>query len=192
MKIIEGIRNFFPNWKSVPASEWIHFFSLLKPQRIRRHDFFFRQGNPIQEIGFVVNGLMYNYYTDKDGREHAKWFAPEGAPVTCYTGLLQQKPASCSARAIESTLLLTLQYDLLLSLYERHRCWEQSGRIIAEKLFIEKENRELNFLTEDARSRYQNFLEQHKSLVPRIPQYLVASYIGITPVALSRIRSTSV
>jgi hypothetical protein len=62
------------------------------------------------------------------------------------------------------------------------------GRLSAEKLYIEKEQREWQFLLGDAKSRYENFVQENRGLIDRIPQYLIASYIGISPVSLSRIR----
>jgi len=76
----------------------------------------------------------------------------------------------------------------LQELYDRHPVWERIGRIKAERLAIQKEFREKEFLLDTAETRYRRFLKEFPDLTDRIPQYYIASYLGITDVALSRIR----
>ncbi len=135
---------------------------------------------------------MVNYYTTLDGEISVKNFISEGKPVTCYSNLLLGTPASFSCEFLENTTLITLKYRDLKKLYASHLCWERLGRLSAEQIFIDKEQREFEFLTLDAKSRYRNFCKNEASVLNRVPQYLIASYIGITPVALSRLRAKSI
>lgn len=81
--------------------------------------------------------------------------------------------------------------DTFESLYKRHRCWETLGRKLAEGLYIKKEMKERLLLMNTAEERYLQFLKEFPGLEKRVPQYHIASYLGITPVSLSRIRSSS-
>lgn len=161
----------------------------LRIKKLKKGEFYYKQGEHFDEVGFVLKGLLYNYYTNQDGEIFVKTFISEGQPVTCYSNLMTATPASFSAQTLEPTVLITLKYMDLQSLYSRHVCWERMGRISAEKLFIEKEKREFEFLSMDAKARYMSFVQRMPNLLNRIPQYLIASYIGVSAVSLSRLRS---
>ncbi|MCP4271690.1 MAG: Crp/Fnr family transcriptional regulator, partial [Gammaproteobacteria bacterium] len=84
--------------------------------------------------------------------------------------------------------LLICDLAPVVNLFDQHRCWEKLGRLLAEQLYIKKETREAEFLLDDAETRYLNFQTNYPGLEDRLTQYHVASYLGITPVMLSRIR----
>jgi CRP-like cAMP-binding protein len=97
-------------------------------------------------------------------------------------------PARFSIQALEESHLLVCNLQPVVELFDQHRCWERLGRKLAEQLYIKKETREAEFLLDDAETRYNNFQRAYPGLEHRLAQYHVASYLGITPVALSRIR----
>ncbi|MEQ1875891.1 MAG: Crp/Fnr family transcriptional regulator [Bdellovibrionia bacterium] len=188
MEQLENLRKFLSGMIEMPESEWLYLTTLLKPKKLEKDAFNFRQGDEVSEIAFVARGLLYNFYTDANGEDFVKFFISEGGVVSCYSSLLQGIPASYSSRALEPVTLVTLQYSDLKKLYERHPCWERMGRVMVERLYIEKERREQRFLMADAKTRYESFTKERSELVNRVPQYLIASYIGISPVSLSRLR----
>jgi CRP-like cAMP-binding protein len=102
--------------------------------------------------------------------------------------LTLQEPCSFFIQALERTDTIVLPNRLLNELYDRHVCWERFGRKMAEHLVIIKEAREKELLLDSLEVRYQRFLKEFPSLVDRIPQYHIASYLGVTDVALSRLR----
>lgn len=187
---LANLKKFFSDFFEVPPLEWLYLARLLKVQNLKKDDFYFRQGDPVKEISFVAKGLIVNFYTSDAGEDFIKYFVQEKTFVGCYSSLLLGVPASFSSQALEPSTLVTLQYKDLESLYRRHPCWERMGRIIAEKLYVEKEKREQYFLMADAKARYEGFLKDSPGLAQRVPQYLIASYIGISPVSLSRIRKS--
>lgn len=186
---LESLKDSLLSFVSVPATEWIHLVSLLKIKSYAKDENFFVQGEKFDEIGFVVKGLLYNYYTLTSGELIVKNFINERQLVTCYSDLLLDRAASFSCRTIEDTKLVVLKHRDLLGLYDRNKCWERMGRMSAEKQFIAKEHRESDFLFLDAKGRYEKFVKENATLINRVPQYLIASYIGISPASLSRIRS---
>lgn len=172
----------------IPSEEWASFEKCLGLQELSSDEIYYRQGEACNEIGYVVNGLVYNYYTTESGDEVVKNFVVAGNPVASYMSLIFEKPATFTCKTIERTTLITLKYSDLKSFYTRHACWERLGRMNAEKCFAVTEEREQQLLTMDATARYNLFLKNNPELSQRVPQYLIASYIGVSPVTLSRIR----
>jgi CRP-like cAMP-binding protein len=97
-------------------------------------------------------------------------------------------PTRFSIQALEECHLLICDLHNVINMFDRHGCWERLGGILAEQLYIKKEAREAEFLLDDAETRYHNFQKVYPGLEGRLTQYHVASYLGISPVALSRIR----
>ncbi len=192
MANIETLKKYLSSYLSIPPLEWTYFAQLLKVRHIEKDEFLFRQGDRISDVGFVLQGLLCNFYTHEKGKIAVKYFTPEGSMVACYSGLLQNSPAGFSCQVLEKCLLVYLKYEELLKLYDRHACWEKMGRISAENLYIEKEKREFDFLTSDADTRYTGFVKANALIIDRVPQDLIASYLGISPVSLSRLRKKRV
>lgn len=189
MPQLEVLRKFLSGFVSIPPLEWLQLVKLLGLRRLENDSFYFRQGEAVDELAFVVKGLLYNFYTNSQGEDYVKYFVKEGEVVSCYSSVLQGIPANFSSLTLEPTTLVTLKYKDLKSLFQRHSCWQEMARVYTEKLYIEKEEREQHFLMANARTRYQDFVKAKPQLLQRVPQYLIASYIGISPVSLSRIRS---
>ncbi|GAE29654.1 Crp/Fnr family transcriptional regulator [Halalkalibacter hemicellulosilyticus] len=173
---------------SIPLEEWNVFKAIGTFQRIDKSKHFVIASETPESIGFCLNGLFRFYYTTLEGTEYNKSFCIKGEFVTSYSALLQQSPSPFSIQAITNSELIVFPYKSFKVLYERHPCWERLGRIIAEQLYIKKEKREHELLTLSAEERYKVFLQQFAEMANQIPQYQIASYLGITPVALSRIR----
>jgi CRP-like cAMP-binding protein len=182
------IKRYLRSLAPLPDSEIEYCTSLMSLRKMQAGEFFFQQGAECLDIGFSLSGLLYSYYTDNEGRTYVKKFNVSNSPVACYASLIMKKMATYSCGALDDSVICTINYEDYKRLYDRHPSWQQVGRQIAEKLYIEKELREHQLLTLSARERYDAFFRQYSELADKIPQYLIASYIGITPVALSRIR----
>lgn len=184
---IEAIKQYFDKFTYVPPAEVLYFISKISLKKIEKDEHFYKQNEPFDQIGFVVKGLLYNYYTKEDHTIAVNYFVHEGMPATCYANLLTNTPASFSCKAIETTYMLIIKYKDFQSFYGRHLCWDRIGRLSAEDLFIEKERREFEFFM-TGEERYRHFVKNYPKLQNRVPQYLIASYIGLKPESLSRIR----
>jgi CRP-like cAMP-binding protein len=182
------LKRYFAQFLSIPPLEWLHFTTRLKFRTLKKGEFFLRQGQPVSDLGFVLKGLLFNFYTNQDGEQFVKYFIPEGNIVGCYSSLIRNRHAVFSCQTLEPTALLTMKYADVQSLFDRHACWEKLGRLSAERLYIDLEEREQYFLMSDAKTRYEGFIKDRPGLEQRIPQYIIASYIGISPVSLSRLR----
>lgn len=181
------LQQFLERTARIPASEWGKLREIIRYRHLERGDYFVVASDVAKDIGFVLSGLLRKFYQTEEGREYIKDFSPELRLVTAYSSLLQNKPSRLNIQAIESTKLLVIPYIQFIKLYEEHSCWQELGRKIAETLFIEREEREWELLLFTAQKRYELFLKKFPGLLKRVPQYDIASYLGISPVSLSRL-----
>jgi CRP-like cAMP-binding protein len=137
---------------------------------------------------FLVSGLIRYYYSTEDGKEVNKHFAMENGFAGSFQSLVLSEPCGFFLQAMERTETIVLPNSHLHELYGRYPCWERLGRRNAENLVLVKEAREKEFLLDSLEVRYRRFLKEFPGLADRIPQYQIASYLGVTDVALSRLR----
>jgi CRP-like cAMP-binding protein len=178
-----------PALADVPATELARLAAIFRPAALRRGEHLLRAGDTPRALTFVRAGLLRLYYLDGAGREFTKSFCLEGEIVAAYSALLLGQPARLSIEALEDCQLLVADYHAYQALAAGHPCWATVNQRRAEALFIKKEQREAALLLDDAEARYRQFLAEHPGLEARLRQHHVASYLGITPVALSRIRA---
>lgn len=173
----------------LPDDEAVKAATLFQPFCLKRGEFFVRAGEMPKTIGIVMSGILRLYYVDVDGDEYSKSFCAEGSFVAAYSALLLQQSSRLFIQASEDTRLLIADYAVFRSLSAQHPCWQTLNCKIAEFLFIKKEKRESALLLDDATTRYLSFQAEYPGLKTRIKQHHIASYLGITPVTLSRIRA---
>ena len=184
-QFFKALQSFTP----VPDEELQKAKDIFHPVRLEKECFFVRAGEIPQTLGFVVSGLLRFYYIDAAGNEFIKSFSIENGFVAAYSGLLLGEPSRLFIDAIEDSLLLVAHYEAYQTLSAGHPCWQIINRKVAEGLYIKKEKRESQLLLDDATTRYLRFLKEYPGLEGRLKQYHIASYLGITPVSLSRIRA---
>ncbi|WP_066377112.1 MULTISPECIES: Crp/Fnr family transcriptional regulator [unclassified Anabaena] len=176
------------NLVEIPTDEIAKLSRVFQPLTLKNGDFLMRAGEIPSQIGFVVSGILRLYYVNSAGTEFTKSFCPENHFVTAYSALVLNQPAKFFIEALEDSLLLVVDYSQYVQLCAVHSCWQTINHKLVEALFIKKEKREAELLLDDATTRYQNFLKEYPNLENRVKQYHIASYLGISPVSLSRIR----
>ena len=177
-----------PVFKGIPDSERRHLGAIARRQSMKSGSFFLREGNTPERVAYVGWGLFRVFFITAQGEERTMAFRGAGRLLSGYTSSLKRRPAAYSIQAIEDAVLYWLSLAAVDELMRRHRCWPELATRYAQLLFIEKERREREFLSLSAEARYAAFRAQYPGLEERIPQYLVASFLGISPVTLSRIR----
>ncbi len=161
--------------------------SLFKEKTYKKGDFFLAEGQICKQVGFVAKGLM-RYYINHNDEEKTYAFSQENDYVCNYESFLPQSPSSKIIQALEdSTVLVILHNDLQL-FYANVREGERFGRIAIESVFIQLLQDVSSFYTETPALRYEKFLKKHADLQQRISQYHIASFVGVKPQSLSRIR----
>lgn len=187
-KGLECFRRVVERQVSIPQSEWEYVAPLLAEHRFQKNEYLVSAGEVAANFYFIIEGLVRFFYATEDGKEFNKFFAMENRFAGSFHSLVLGQPCGYFIQALEDTNTLVLPNKQLYELYDRHPCWERMGRKNAEFLVIIKEAREKELLLDSLETRYRRFLVEYPGLVDRVPQYHIASYLGVTGVALSRIR----
>ncbi len=173
----------------IPEEELRKVLAHTKTITVEKDGYFLRAGEVPGRIGYLKSGLMRLFYIDLNGLEVNKHFCIENTLAISYSAFLLQTESRFFIQALEDSTLVTIDYQTYQELLGGHICWQIVARKLAEMVFILKEKREAELLLNSAQERYQQFLADYPNLETRIAQYHIASYLGITPESLSRIRS---
>ena len=149
---------------------------------------FIEAGQIPRYMGFVVNGLFRYVYLDDEGNEFTKNFLSENSFITSYSAMVQQQPSWFSIEALEDSEILKFDFLSWKNISQNNSHWDRFLLRMLEKAFIIKEKRERELLLLDAESRYRIFRDEFPGLDKRVKQHIIASYLGIKPESLSRIR----
>ena len=161
--------------------------SLFKMKTYKKGDFFLADGQVCKQVGFVTKGLM-RYYINHDGEEKTYAFSQENQYVCNYESFLPQNPSFKIIQALEDSDVFVISHSDLQVLYAKVREGERYGRIAVEAVFLQMLKDINSFYTETPEVRYERFLTNHPDLQQRISQYHIASFVGVKPQSLSRIR----
>lgn len=155
---------------------------------IKKGDFLISAGQTCKSFSFIHKGTFSFLIMNDDG-EHVKDFSGDNKFITAYASFITQRPSQIYIRAEENATLTQWSFATYQKLLQSSEHWNQFALKIANYLYLRKEKREISLLTETAEKRYLNMLNEFPQLVQHVPQYLIASYLGIKPQSLSRIRS---
>lgn len=192
--LFRQMRETLSQWADFHDTEWEMLRALFRPHRIGKSAYALKPGEKPSEILFICSGLLRYFYADgdgfdgRDGKGSNKVFLTEGMFSSPIAGCPLSLDARCGIQALEPTIALVADAAAFNALYDRHPIFDRLGRKLGEWWLGHKESRARAFQTQDARARYLTFTRLHGDLAQRIPQYHIASYLGITEVSLSRIR----
>ena len=147
-----------------------------------------QQGDICRFESFVIKGCLKTFYVDNEGQEHVVLFAIENWWTADLGSFLTQKPADYNVQCIENTEVIQFSFDKLELLYQKITKLERFFRIIIQKAFVASEKRIIRNFSLSAKERYIEFKNTYPQIEQRVPQYLIASYLGITKEFLSKIR----
>lgn len=164
------------------------FISILQPKKLRRRQYHVQAGDLCRYECYIVKGCLRQYYVDESGQEHSIMFAIEDWWTSDMYGLITGKPSLTNIEALEDSELLLIEKNDLDKLLERVPKFERFFRIKLQRAFVGHQRRLIENMSLPAEQRYLNFMEQYPILEQRIPQKCIASFLGITPESLSRIR----
>jgi len=163
---------------------------ILRQRTYDRGDFFLQEGQVPRTVAFVSKGLFSQYFSAENGDTVIKRFFPEGYFVASTSALLMNAPSMFTIKALEPSVVIEYNFSEFKKLTERFP--EIAGfyiRYMELHWIIEKEPLEVSFRLDTAKTRYLNFLKSYPKLETRLKQHEIASYLGVTPTQLSRIRS---
>lgn len=156
-------------------------------RRYRTRNFIIREGEQERWISFLVTGAV-KVGINRDGDEKILDFWFDNSFFSSYSSLLTGTPSRVYIQAIADTTVLRIRADIITSLYKTSLTANRIGRIMAEQLFLRKTQREIDFLTKSAAERYSDLLARCPEAARFVPLHQIASYLGIRPESLSRIR----
>ncbi|MBG9763595.1 transcriptional crp fnr family protein [Paenibacillus polymyxa] len=172
---------------SIIDQDWNRFVEQTRVRHVQQGTYLIETGEPVKHAYFCSEGLFRLFYTLADGREYNVGFSPENDYVTSYGAMVQGKPSTFTIEAMEDSVVIEIPYHVLKELMDTSHRWERFVRNSVERLYIRKEERERELLYLSARERYDAFLLKYPGLDKRVAQYHIASYIGVSPVSLSRL-----
>lgn len=186
---MDSIISHFDKYLPLDDSEKEALLSRLVQRKIKRKQYILQEGDICKYFTFVVEGCFKMYGVDNSGAEHNLIFAAENDWITDIDSLHKERPSRLFIEAIEPGTILQLSKGDLWYLYTNYPKFDRNFRVIIEDKYIELQNRLLQTFGNTAYERYENFLEQYPDLANRLPNTQIASYLGITPEFLSKIRS---
>jgi CRP-like cAMP-binding protein len=185
---VASIAAYLGRFADLPMADIEQFVAKGRSRVLEPGDCFCHLGQTTHEVAFIESGVVRYYVTLPDGNESTKDFSFQGSFTLSFGSAAVQRPAQVAIAAVVRTALLVWPYSVLLALYASHIEWQKVGRRVAELLYVRKEQRELSFLLLDAEARYRQMRAQFGAQADAIPQYLLASYLGLRPQSLSRLK----
>lgn len=172
---------------SISADEEQLVKQLFSEKHIKKGEHFLTEGQVCRSIGFINSGLV-RYYMNEDGNEGTYYFGKEGDFVGDYESFLPQVSSTKNIQVLEDTSLYVISNDSLQQLYKDLKEGERLGRLAIEQVFVSVLQQLSSFYRDSPQFRYQRFLKTFSAISQRVPQYYIASFVGIKPQSLSRIR----
>jgi CRP-like cAMP-binding protein len=162
--------------------------SKLRPVKLKRKEFLLKQGQVARELAFVVSGCLRAYSLDDNGFEHILQFAPAGWWISDMSSVISRQESLLNVDAIKDSQVLLLSREDQLELFDEVPRLERYFRVLTENGLVSSRMRLIENLSLTARQRYQRFCQTYPNLINEIPQKYIASFIGVTPEFLSKIR----
>ena len=164
------------------------FISLLEAKVLKRKKVYLKAGELCRYSAFVVDGALKSFTVDKEGKEHILNFATRDWWIADMYSYISRKPAVLTIEAIADSEILLLSYENQQLIYQKVPKFERFFRIIIENALVANQERLIDNLSSTAEERYLRFIKKYPSIPSCVPQHSIASYLGITPEFLSKIR----
>jgi CRP/FNR family transcriptional regulator, anaerobic regulatory protein len=175
----------------ITEAEWKLFSGLFELRELKKNDFFLKEGQVCDYVGFVNKGALVYFKMLDSGTEVTTDFAFENDWVTNNQSRLSNSPSHINIKAIETTEMLVVKNQDLSNIYIQLPKIERLGRILIEQAFVRITQQSIDLQLLSAKERYEHLLLKSPEIIQRAPLYHIANYLGIAPKSLSRIRKES-
>lgn len=189
---MEQIRQVMKQMIKVSEDALNSFLSQAITKTFKRQETISRPNAIPNEIFFINKGLIRVLITDNEGTEHTIHFALENQFIADYSNFIQKQPTIYSLQTLEETQLVILPRSAIEWGYKNLKEGQKMGRLIAEFYFIYQDDRIKNMYARTPRQRYDSITDVFPNIHNRVPQHMIASYLGITPVHLSRLKKSDI
>ncbi|HVK48208.1 MAG TPA: Crp/Fnr family transcriptional regulator [Pseudobacter sp.] len=160
----------------------------LIPKKVRRKQYLLQEGDVCKNIFFVEKGALREYSLDESGREHILQFALEGWAISDLYSFLTGEPATYTIDAIEDSELVMVSKSAHEELLKKVRSYETFTRLNITGAYLSMQRRLTSTVSASLEERYEAFVGLYPHIAERVPQHMIASYLGLTPETLSRVR----
>lgn len=185
---MEQIKQVMRQMIDVSEDELNEFLSGAFIKTFKRQDIISKPDTIPNEIYFINKGIIRVLITDHEGLEHTIHFALENQFIADYAHFIQQQPSIYSLQALEETQVVVLPRSTIDWGYQHLKEGQKMGRLVAEYYFIYQDDRIKNTYVRTPKQRYDSITEIFPNIHNRVPQHMIASYLGITSIHLSRLK----
>jgi CRP-like cAMP-binding protein len=192
MEALDTISQYVARHIQLTGKEQEYFLSLLRITRVKKKQFIVQPDFICKYRTYVFSGAMRAYLVDDKGQDHTIAFAIDDWWITDYNSFIFQQPATLFVEALEDSTLIQIDYNTEQLLMETVPKFERFFRIITERSFAFLQQRMLSNLSKSAEERYEEFLHKYPAIVQKVPQYALASYLGMSTEYLSKLRNNKV
>lgn len=174
---------------SLTGEEWELCKNRFRPRRMLKRQFLLQEGDICRELAFVEKGALCSYSVDSKGNQHVLRFAFEGWWIADLQSFFTNSPSTLHIEVLEDSELLMLDRQHHEKLLEEIPGYERYHRIIVQNAYVTLQQRLENALGLTAEEKYARLIKHNPEFLNRVPLHLVASYLGMSPETLSRVRS---
>ena len=185
---MQQIKQVMKQMIKVSEDELNCFLDRVITRTFKRHEIISRPNTVPNEIFFINKGIIRVSITDNEGTEHTIHFALENQFITDYSNFIQGLPSIYTLQTLEETEVIILPRSSIEWGYKYLTDGQKMGRLIAEYYFIYQDDRIKNLYIRTPKERYDNITNVFPNIHNRVPQHMIASYLGITPIHLSRLK----
>jgi CRP-like cAMP-binding protein len=174
---------------SLTKEELEYFHSLLQYKKVKKKSFLLRAGEKCDFEAYIITGCVRVYYIDENGFEVNLLFAVEDWWVSDLASFSQQQSARLFIETLEDCELLFIDYKSKEALFKKVPKFERLFRLMIQKAYETMVDRLISNISKSAPRRYQEFIKKYPTIPQRVPQHLIAAYLGVSPEFLSKIRT---
>jgi len=183
-----NILNNIKRYVSLNEEDEKQFIAIVRTTKIKRRQFIVQPNFTCKYQTYVLNGAFRSYFVNEEGIEHTIQFAIEDWFISDFNSYVNQTPASLFVEVLENSTVHQISYDDVEELCNQNPKFERFFRLVAQKSFAFSQRRVLSNLGKSAEGRYVEFFNLYPIIVKRVPQYMLASYLGMSPEFLSKIK----
>jgi len=184
------MKHFFKSFGFISDEELKALDNLPTIRILKKGEFLTQEGKVSNEIAYVKSGILRLFYTNAAGEEITGCLAFDNEILSAYSSFITQEASEENIQAVCDTEVFILTRENLEYLYNQGSVWQQVGRIIAEMHYVELTKKIISFQKDSAKERYNQLILKQPHYIQAIPQHQLASFLGITPRHLSRLRKT--